>query len=182
MQRNAILALLLLSAVAAWAGKKEKKSSPTKSTAAKTAAADGVDYRVLGAPLPPVRLITAKGEVITNETIKNDANLFVMMFNPTCEHCEDMTRALEQNIGLFKQSNIVLLAAPGMGPYLEYFDKNTKYSQYPALKVGVDSAAFIEKTFNYEPLPQINVYDKDRKLIKWFSGISSIDKLQPYIQ
>lgn len=181
MQRKAILAVLLLCSVAAWAGKRDKKSGPKAMVTAGTQAA-AIDYKQIGAPLPPIRVVTAKGEQITDQVLKNDANLFVMMFNPTCEHCEDMTRALEKNIGLFKNSNIVLMAAPAMGPYLEYFDKNTNYTQFPSIKVGLDSSNFIQNTFVYESLPQINVYDKDRKLIQIFSGISTIDKIRDYIQ
>lgn len=141
------------------------------------------DFHKVGSRLPDIRLVDAKGKVVaTHESIRNDANLFVMMFNPTCEHCEDMTRSIEENITLFQRSNIVLMAAAGMGPYLEYFDKNTNYTKYPKLQVGVDSAKFIDRTFNYETLPQINIYDKDRILIKSFSGLEKIDSLKPYIQ
>jgi hypothetical protein len=141
-----------------------------------------IDYRKIGTPMPAIWAVTATGEVITDTMLRNGANLFVMMFNPTCEHCEDMTRDIEKHIGLFKKSQIVLLAAPMMGPYLEYFDKTTHYTQFPSLKVGIDSAKFIDRTFNYEMLPQINVYDKDRKLIRSFSGISTVDSLRAYIQ
>ncbi len=141
------------------------------------------DYHNIGAKMPPMRVVTEKGVVVaTDESVKNDANLFVMMFNPTCEHCEEMAVALGQNIALFKASQIVLMAAPTMGPYLEFFANNTKHKNYPALKVGLDSAKFIDRTFNYIMLPQINIYDKERKLIKTFSGLETIDSLKPYIQ
>ncbi len=141
------------------------------------------DYHNIGSKMPALRVVTEKGKIVaTADSVKNEANLFVMMFNPTCEHCEEMTVALEQNIALFKASQIVLIAAPMMGPYLEYFANTTKYTNYPALKVGLDSAKFIDRTFNYVTLPQINIYDKDRKLIKTFSGLETIDSLKPYIQ
>lgn len=143
---------------------------------------DRTDYHLVGAPMPSIWVVTATGDVITDTMLRNDANLFVMMFNPTCEHCEDMTRDIEHHIGLFKNSQIVLMAAPMMGPYLEYFDKTTHYTQFPSLKVGIDSAKFIDRTYNYVMLPQINVYSKDRKLIKSFSGLNTVDSLRPYIQ
>lgn len=182
MQRKVILALLLLCTLTAWADKRHKKSSPKTPATVQSSTQNELDYHAIGAPMPPMRVVTADNEVITADSLANDANLFVMMFNPTCEHCEDMTRDLEKHIGLFRKSHIVLMAAPMMGPYLEYFDKTTNYTQFPSLKVGLDSAKFIEHTFNYETLPQINVYDKDRRLIKWFSAINTIDSLRPYIQ
>ncbi len=177
MQRKAILALLLLCALPAWADKHPPKLAPVPQ--AKT---DTIDYRKPGAPMPAIRLITAEKRVITDRELHNDANLFIMLFNPTCEHCEDMTRALEKSIGLFHHSKIVLMAGAMMGPYLEYFDKNTHYTQFPSLITGIDSSDFIKQTFTYEMLPQINIYDKDRKLIRIFTGLNRIDSLKQYIQ
>jgi thiol-disulfide isomerase/thioredoxin len=207
MQRKAILALLLLSAASAGAQQKDTRTYRKETTVEPRvnlgAGTHGVslskgkkaipeplpptnqleaDYKSVGSPMPPLRVVAPSGQVFTDSSLKNEANLFVMMFNPTCEHCEDMTRALEKDIALFKSSALVLMATPNMGPYLEYFDKNTKYSQYPTIKVGLDSSKFIDHTFTYQSLPQINVYDKDRKLIKSFSGINTIDSLKPYIQ
>jgi hypothetical protein len=105
-----------------------------------------------------------------------------MMFNPTCEHCEDMTFAIEKNIDLFKNSHILLVAAAGMGPYLEFFENGTRVRNFPKIKLGLDSSNFINRTFIYESLPQINIYSPDRKLLKTFSGITTIDSLKPYIQ
>jgi hypothetical protein len=143
---------------------------------------DGIDYHAVGSPFPPFRVVSKDGKEYTGQSLNSNANLFVMMFNPTCEHCEDMTADIEKNITMFKQSNIVLVAAPMMGPYLDGFINGLKTKQYPQLKIGLDSASFIDKTFNYITLPQINVYSADRKLIKSFSGITTIDSLKPYIQ
>ena len=142
----------------------------------------GTDYKSIGSPMPPLRVVYPKKAVYTNQTLKNDANLFVMMFNPTCEHCEDMTFALEQNLELFKKSNIILIAGSAMGQHLEFFENGTKVQKYPKIKMGLDSSDFINRTFIYEPLPQINIYDADRKLLKTFTGITTIDSLKPYIQ
>lgn len=169
----------MLCTLHAWADKRDKKSSPSPQN---TVAGDSVDYTKPGAPMPVIRMVTADGRIITEKDVRNDANLFVMLFNPTCEHCEDMTRALEKSIGLFRHSKIVLMAAPGMLPYLEYFDKNTNYTQFPSLITGVDSGGFIKRTFTYEMLPQINIYDKDRRLVKTFTGLSSVDSLRSFIE
>ena len=160
---------------------KKRKHDPAPSAQAQSAT-PGMDYKSPGAPMPELRVVDPKKAVYTGETLKNDANLFIMMFNPTCEHCEDMTFALKENIDLFKKSHIVLVAAPGMGPYLEFFENGTRVRNYPKIKLGLDSAGFINNTFIYDQLPQINVYDADRRLLKTFTGITTIDSLKPYIQ
>ena len=158
-----------------------QKSSKTKKNKADIDHAF-VDYRAIGAPLPELRGLTQDGKWITNESVKNDANLLVMLFNPTCEHCEEMTVLIKKNIFLFKKSKIVLVAAPGMMEYIDYFRNNTQITQFPSIQVGVDSTKLVEKLYNYVALPQISFYDHDRKLLKTFNGDTPIDSLKLYIE
>ncbi len=111
----------------------------------------------------------------------NGANLFVMMFNPTCSHCEDETELLEKNISVFKKSKIILMANPMMWDYLPNFMKSFHVLDYPTITAGSDSS-FINKVFLYQTLPQINIYDKDRKLIKTYNGEVMIDSLKKYAE
>lgn len=120
--------------------------------------------------------------MLTDKDFDNGANLFVMMFNPNCSHCEDQTEHLEKNIFLFKKSKIILLANPVMWDYIPGFSKSFRIDEYPAITIGADSADFINKVFLYKPLPQINIYDGQRKLIKTFTGGVLIDSLITYIQ
>ena len=121
-------------------------------------------------------------EYITNKELDNQANLFVMMFNPTCSHCEDMTSLLEKNMSLFKRSKIVLVATKVMTPYLPDFIKSFHIDEYPQMHVGTDSMGFIDKVFLYSALPQINIYDSQRKLLKIYTGDVEIDSLKRYIE
>jgi len=140
------------------------------------------NYKEIGAPLPTVNFYRRDGVYITNKDLDNDASLMIMLFNPTCEHCEQQTALFEQNIGLFNRTNLLLIAAPGMGSYLQYFVNNTKADTYPQLQIGLDSSRYIEKTFRYETLPQINIYDRNRKLVRVFTGNVAIDTLKAYIE
>ena len=137
---------------------------------------------LIGAPLPPLSITTRTGEKHTEKDFKSYKNILVMMFNPTCDHCQEETTILEKNIEHFKDTKLLLVAAPSMIDYLEFYNNVTRYSKYPEITVGVDSAGFIDKTFNYTALPQINIYDKDRKLVKIFSGVVQFDALEPYIK
>jgi thiol-disulfide isomerase/thioredoxin len=176
-------------------------TGPRLSAQAKAHNDEAIDYKQPGAPMPALRVVmpdsstpaaekknkrkgTATGlKAITSRDLNNGANLLVMMFNPTCGHCEEQTRLLTDHIFLFKNSRLVLLAGPMMLPYLEHFNQNTQVSGFPeTILMGVDSAGFIDRTFLYETLPQINIYDHDRKLIKSFTGVTPIDTLKQYIE
>lgn len=144
-------------------------------------AATGENYKERGAALPPIRFYRRDGVYITNKDLNNNASLVIMLFNPTCEHCEQQTALFEQNIDLFQNTALLLVAAPGMGPYLQYFVNNTKADSFPQIQIGLDSSKYIEKTFRYETLPQINIYSKDHKLERIFTGNVPIDTLKAYI-
>jgi thioredoxin-related protein len=141
-------------------------------------------YKEIGDPLPPIMVFTTDGNRITEKDVKNDANLFVMLFNPTCSHCEEMTKQLERNIKLFNNSKLLLVCPHLTEPYLKDF--TTRYhtkDYYPTMTVAVDSILhLVDKTYTYQSIPQISIYDKDRKLIKRFNGDIAIDSLKPYIQ
>lgn len=142
------------------------------------------DYKQINAPLPKFNILNYQNINTTDEVLKTDGNLILIMFNPTCEHCEDETKLLIKNIFLFKKSKILMVAAPVQTPNLGYFDKNVQFSQYPStITVAIDSAQLIEKIFTYKTLPQINIYDgKSKRLMKTFEGFVPLDSLRAYIQ
>jgi len=176
MIRKLLILVCLFSSVNTFA---QQTSNNQESSDASQA---GNEYKTIGAPLPDLRIITSKNQEITNNTVKNKANLIVMLFNPTCGHCEDETAMLEKNMYLFKETKLLMAAAPMMGPYLENFEHTYKPGDYPQILIGIDSNHLIDRTFLYQALPQINVYDKKRKLIKIFSGETPIDSLKQYIE
>ena len=179
---------------------------PLKTT--EKAADSKIDYQAPGAPMPSFLLIepvdstmkketrhtykkkiksgaAAKdiySELITDKDLDNSANLFIMMFNPTCSHCEEETEMLEKNMNLFKKSNLVLMANLIMRPHLPVFIKAHHTYDFPSMYVGLDSLGFMDKVFSYQALPQINIYDKHRKLLKMYSGETTIDTLKQYIE
>lgn len=124
----------------------------------------------------------AHSAVMTAKDVDNGANLFVMMFNPTCSHCENETEMLERNIDLFDRSKVLLMANPGMKPYLADFVKSLHTNNYPSIYVGIDSGDFINKAFLYQALPQINIYDKHRRLLKIYTSDVPLDSLKKYIE
>jgi hypothetical protein len=119
---------------------------------------------------------------VTNADLANCGNLFMMTFNPTCLHCEDVTFMLEKNIDLFKRSRIILLANATMSAYLPDYAKRHHIDDYPVMFIGTDSLKFSDKVFLYHSLPQIDIYNTERKRIKTFTGDVIIDSLRPYIQ
>ena len=157
----------------------QKGTGPGKATTAP------IDYEHTGSPMPSVRLVTVDSiaRIYTHKDLDNNANLLVMMFNPLCGHCEDQTELLVKNIAVFKHSKLVMMVEPEMSPYLPNFIWAFHLKDHAEIiKVGLDSARFIKNTFLYQALPQINIYNRDRKLIKTYCGGVSMDTLMQYIE
>lgn len=168
-----------------------------------------IDYKQVGAPMPPFLFMsyndttpaareqvvlakkytpsqlkdrTAGDYTFMNEAdFDNNGNLFVMMFNPTCSHCEDVTFMLEKNAALFEKTKVVLLANKMMTMYIPYFAERHQIAYHPFMYIGYDSSRFIDNAYLYQALPQINIYGPDRKLIKTYAGEVPVDTLKKYI-
>lgn len=120
-------------------------------------------------------------KTITRADLPADKNLIVMLFNPTCGHCEEQTELFQKNIGQLRNTQLLLVAVPAMGPYLNNFYQKFHLNEYPQIWMGLDYDNLVPKTFLYYSLPQLNVYDKDKKLLKIFSGGAPMDSLKQYI-
>lgn len=142
------------------------------------------DYKQMNAPLPSFKVIDKDNKDISKEFFQSGGNLLLMMFNPTCEHCEEMTFNFIKNIFLFKKTRILMVAAPMQTHNLEYYNNTTKFSLYAnTMTVAIDSAHVIDKLFKYESLPQINFYDaSSMRLLHTFVGDTPMDSLKKYIQ
>jgi hypothetical protein len=174
-------AVLLLAGSCATAQKKVVDTRPKGTLPFKDTSA--TDYKLVGAPLPPFKVVTPQGKSITNANVPAGKHFFLMIFNPTCEHCEDVTRNLELSYNRFAEGQILLTATAGMMPYMEFFGNTTKVFDYPKIQVGVDSANLIDRIYNYGNLPQINVYSPAGKLVKIFNGgQTTADSLAVYLK
>jgi len=121
-------------------------------------------------------------KVYTDNELDNGASIFMMMFNPTCGHCEAMADKLEKNLKDFKNSTLVMICTPQNKEYLPAFIKNHKVKDYfPSVLIGIDSSGFIDNTYLYSSLPQISIYSKDRKLEKMYNGEISMDSLVKFV-
>lgn len=139
-----------------------------------------LSYKEIGSVLPPMRVIGRDSVEHTAEDYKNKHNFFLFLFNPTCGHCIRMGLVMGENENAFKNNNVLFLAGPQMMSYLKSFYEQSKLGEHPVIKVGIDSAQTLDRLYSYKMLPQINIYDKNRILIKTFYGDTPLDSLQKY--
>jgi hypothetical protein len=170
----------------------------------RTKTSSDIDYTLPGASMPFLQFMcykdTSSSEIasakkhskkhapargtytlMAGNELNNDGNLLVMIFSPECSHCKAVSSMLQQHIDLFKNAELLLITTGIMKEYIPEFVSTQKLKKYPSILVGVDSSGFVPNTFLYQPLPQINIYNKERKLIKTFTREVPIDSLRKYI-
>lgn len=139
-------------------------------------------YKEVGAMLPPFRVYTTTGTVFTNDSLSEAGNLLLMLFNPTCDHCGMVTDTLLRYYSGAQKSRLLFVAGDNMMPYLPRFIREHQLDKYPSVRVGVDSSQLIQQTFLYEPLPQVNIYDPTRHLVRIWTGLQPGSSFLPYLR
>lgn len=160
-----------------------------------------VNYTYPGNPMPALRMAAADtpsakyckehpdkvtrthARIYTEKDFEYKGPLFVMLFNPSCSHCEDQAELLMQRIGEFSKVRIVMLTDTMNSLYLPNFITAYKIDQHKdVVTIGTDIGDYIKNAFLYQSLPQISVYNAERKLVRNYSGGVAIDSLVQYLR
>lgn len=141
-----------------------------------------IDYRKIGAPMPELRIVDRAGLSYSALDFTEDKNAFLILFNPTCGHCLDLAQLIMKNKTSFEDNTVMMMAAAEMMSFLPQFAGEANWEDGANFILGVDSAHVVEELFNYQILPQINIYDKNHKLIKSLYGDVSMPELEGYLK
>lgn len=141
-----------------------------------------INYTEVGSDLPPIRIRDRAGIEYTAADITEDRYFFMVLFNPTCGHCVDAAKLIMEHQKEFEENTIMFIATESMQEHLAPFVRESEWTDNVDRILGTASDAFIREVYNFGSLPQINVYNKERKLVKVFNGDVSMDDLRPYIK
>ncbi len=147
-----------------------------------------VHHKNLGAPMPSFEIKTNEAKINTDRDFEAFDNLVLILFNPTCDHCINLGKEIAANPKVFKNTAVVYIAANGMDDYLKYFIDQTGLDkvlgknivmgvdQTPNAGLGNSFSVFLAQLFEYQ-LPQVNIYNKERKMIFKRSGAIALDEI-----
>jgi peroxiredoxin len=112
----------------------------------------------------------------TRDDLKKKKETIFIIFSPDCEHCQQETKNLIENIDKFSKTQIVMVTSL---PYdqMKVFYNEFKIANYPTISMGYDPTFFFHTFFNIKYLPVIFIYDKKGKFKKSFEGSVNIDKI-----
>ena len=132
--------------------------------------------------LPSFHFVTYKENFITESNLPKGRPTIMALFNPNCDHCLKATLAIKEKMESFYNVNIVLVTSIINFGELKDFVMNAELARYSNVFVCATQDSYISKTFmpNWI-LPQVMVYNKDRKLKKIFYETVQTDSLLHYL-
>lgn len=152
-----------------------------------------IDYKALGAPMPPFSVRINDRLTINEQNVSTFEHVIVVLFNPTCDHCIALGKEVAHRHQELKNTTWIFIAAPGMDEYLTYFlepsglDKVRAKNifvgtdQTPNAGLGNSFTVFLAKIFEYK-LPQVNIYNHQRKMSFKSLGETSFDAVAKAIK
>jgi thiol-disulfide isomerase/thioredoxin len=125
--------------------------------------------------VPPFNLLQVDSmTVFTKSDLKKKKPVLIMLFSPTCEHCQHETEELLQNIEAFKKVQIVMATTMDFSLMKEFYERY-ELAKYRNIRVGRDFQTTLPSFFMIHNLPYLAMYDKKGNLITTFEGAAKIE-------
>ena len=102
--------------------------------------------------------------------------VILMYISTDCEHCHALTKELLKNINSLKDIQIYLFT-PMPFKEMKQFSQDFRLEDYKNITVGNDYEYAFYRIYNATSFPCIAIYDKEKKLVKFYKGEVSIDKI-----
>jgi thiol-disulfide isomerase/thioredoxin len=135
-----------------------------------------------GAKLPLFSIMQLDSSRYNTKNVGQDKNVVLILFNPGCEHCMQVSKMIYKELEQFPNTQFLLVAGDKTFPYLEKFLANLDYSPMDQMIIGVDMDYITPTIFAYEGIPQIMIYGKDKKLIDVVYKEITTKKLQTILK
>lgn len=103
-------------------------------------------------------------------------SLLLIVFNPTCDHCQAEAREIKSNIEKLKDVTILMIASVPLKD-IHDFSINYGMSELENVHFVYTSPLYGYQFFGGIQLPHLRLYDRNFKMIKSFSGSTSVEDI-----
>ncbi|MBK8443248.1 MAG: redoxin domain-containing protein [Sphingobacteriales bacterium] len=116
------------------------------------------------ATLPDFKFQDLKGKVIGKSQVPYQQYLTVVYFDPTCEHCIELTEQIVKNIAKFKKTHLLWVSIADAEPIAEF--QRTYFPNVKNMTFVRDAKMKVYDYFeNLDDTPTFVVFDKNGKRI-----------------
>lgn len=136
-----------------------------------------------GAKLPTFNVLTSKEQLFFDTSVAKNKPLILALFNPGCDHCMSAAKDFYNNIERFREATILFVTGNNLWGELKNFLKEAKINieHTDNFIVAADHSDVLKDLFEYNGIPQVMVYNKDKILQqKYFQNIN-MDSIVHYM-
>lgn len=158
----------------------DKRNSQSTSGSNSTAKAKNNYEKPLaqpGALRPNLTWLSTDEKIYADSNLRKQTPLILVLFNPSCGHCMEVAVSMKMRIQELAGVDIVFLTGGNLLAELPSFIQQTRFSGMPNVYVGTDYTDISKQLFEYNGIPQIMVYNKDRILLKTYYKQIDLDEI-----
>jgi len=130
--------------------------------------------------LPDLKITTPDLNNIKINTISNHKYLILIAFNTTCDICHHEIKSILDNIEKFDGVKIAMLSSEPMDSIIK-FQKKYELNKYSSILLGQVNDVYASQVLGVEIIPQIFIYNSEKKLIKVYKGETRLEAILKYI-
>jgi hypothetical protein len=187
MKKLPLLVLLTLLSMHVFSQKKKKLTLEEQVAIAKIQEQQAKELQkpltITGAKLPTFQVRTSSDKIMQETEIPKDHSLLVILFNPTCDHCVKACKTLLQHQASLMQTTVLFMCIKDYWADLPLFikDADLHVEKNPQFIVSADHSDIAKDLFNYNGIPQIMIYNKEKVLQKILYQQVNMDSIFTYI-
>lgn len=141
------------------------------------------NYKKKGTVIPPFVIKRMDGTTFSNAQLKTGVPTVFFIFSPTCDHCEKVIDTLKTRNAEFKHAQFVFVAEERQRPHMKDFLSRGDFRKSPLFKnIGTDQGNLIYFLYEYQALPQINVYNSSGRLVHTFTTTTPLDSVKLFLK
>ncbi|MDA9555153.1 redoxin domain-containing protein [Pelobium sp.] len=130
--------------------------------------------------LPKFEFYQLDSAIYLSTSIKKNIPLIIIHFNTECEHCQAEVQLISQNIKVFKNAQIIMVA-PNAPSEINSFMEQYGIKQHSKINVLWDKYYHFIDWFGHSPFPSVYIYNKGQHLVKEYHGEVKIEALTKYL-
>ena len=115
-----------------------------------------------GAKFLPFHMVDDANQMFTDEDLPEGKPILLVLFNPMCDHCQRVAKAILANRAKFSNVTIVFTCGMNLLGELKNFKEQSGIVNVPNFKVCGSSEEYTGQLFMSKGIPQMMTYNKDR--------------------
>jgi len=119
--------------------------------------------------IPAFSLYALDSVPFTQTVLAEHKNTIIMLFNPTCGHCQDQLELMLSMPEVAQSTNIILTSGEPLGKLQVFYDK-FHLEKYPLIHIGKDYKYFFGGFYQPKTIPVLAFYNKQKQLVYFNQG------------